>query len=199
MMRWSGSFRKRWLVPLVAAVAVVPAAAVSAVAGEQDTFTEETGEAFWSVPHTCADGAVVDGTLLVRSTRDFEQPETDDTDPTTRVQFLAVCPDGSSFSWAVPGAPSTITSTPNLKSIRTVGSGTARDILGVTHTVSFDVTYTGVGPITTEVNGPGSTRREREATATGVVTFDGTVIVNGANNHPTRPAPFIRVDIEKGS
>jgi hypothetical protein len=51
----------------------------------------------------------------------------------------------------------------------------------------------------TEVNGPGSTRREREATATGVVTFDGTVIVNGANNHPTRPAPFIRVDIEKGS
>ena len=198
-MRWSGSFRKRWLVPLVAAVAVVPAAAVSAVAGEQDTFTEETGEAFWSVPHTCADGAVVDGTLLVRSTRDFEQPETDDTDPTTRVQFLAVCPDGSSFSWAVPGAPSTITSTPNLKSIRTVGSGTARDILGVTHTVSFDVTYTGVGPITTEVNGPGSTRREREATATGVVTFDGTVIVNGANNHPTRPAPFIRVDIEKGS
>ena len=198
-MRWSGSFRKRWLVPLVAAVAVVPAAAVSAVAGEQDTFTEETGEAFWSVPHTCADGAVVDGTLLVRSTRDFEQPETDDTDPTTRVQFLAVCPDGSSFSWAVPGAPSTITSTPNLKSIRTVGSGTARDILGVTHTVTFDVTYTGVGPIVTEVNGPGSTRREREATATGVVTFDGTVIVNGANNHPTRPAPFIRVDIEKGS
>lgn len=189
----------RWLVPLVAAVAVVPAAAVSAVAGEQDTFTEETGEAFWSVPHTCADGAVVDGTLLVRSTRDFEQPETDDTDPTTRVQFLAVCPDGSSFSWAVPGAPSTITSTPNLKSIRTVGSGTARDILGVTHTVTFDVTYTGVGPIVTEVNGPGSTRREREATATGVVTFDGTVIVNGANNHPTRPAPFIRVDIEKGS
>lgn len=199
-MSWSRSFRKRWLVPLVAAVALVPAAAVSAVAGEQDTFFEETGEAFWSVPHTCADGAVVDGTLLVRSTRDFEQPETEDADPTTRVQFLAVCPGGISFSWAtVPSASSTITSTTNLKSIRTVGSGTARDNSGVTHTVSFDVTYTGVGPIMTEVNGPGSTRREREATATGVVTFDGAVIVNGANNHPTRPAPFIRVDIEKGS
>ena len=121
-MSWSRSFRKRWLVPLVAAVALVPAAAVSAVAGEQDTFFEETGEAFWSVPHTCADGAVVDGTLLVRSTRDFEQPETEDADPTTRVQFLAVCPGGISFSWAtVPSASSTITSTTNLKSIRTVG------------------------------------------------------------------------------
>lgn len=198
-MSWSRSFRKRWLVPLVAAVALVPAAAVSAVAGEQDTFFEETGEAFWSVPHTCADGAVVDGTLLVRSTRDFEQPETEDADPTTRVQFLAVCPGGISFSWAtVPSAPSTITSTTNLKSIRTVGSGTARDNSGVTHTVSFDVTYTGVGPIITEVNGPGSTRREREATATGVVMFDGAVLVDGAANHPFRDM-FIRVDVEKGS
>lgn len=198
-MSWSRSFRKRWLVPLVAAVALVPAAAVSAVAGEQDTFFEETGEAFWSVPHTCADGAVVDGTLLVRSTRDFEQPETEDADPTTRVQFLAVCPGGISFSWAtVPSASSTITSTTNLKSIRTVGSGTARDNSGVTHTVSFDVTYTGVGPIITEVNGPGSTRREREATATGVVMFDGAVLVDGAANHPFRDM-FIRVDIEKGS
>ena len=198
-MSWSGSFRKRWLVPLVAAVAVVPAAAVSAVAGEQDTFFEESGSAFWSVPHTCADGTVVGGTLLVFSTRDFEQPETEDADPTTRVQFLAVCPDGSSFSWGVGAAPSTITSTPNLKSIRTVGSVTARDILGVAHTVSFDVTYTGVGPVMTEVNGPGSMRKERTATATGMVTFDGATIVNGANNHPTRPAPFIRIDIEKGS
>jgi hypothetical protein len=29
------------------------------------------------------------------------------------------------------------------------------------------------------------------------VTFDGEVLVNGANNHPTRPPPFIRVDTEK--
>jgi hypothetical protein len=29
------------------------------------------------------------------------------------------------------------------------------------------------------------------------VTFDGELIVDGANNHPTRPAPFIRVDTEK--
>jgi hypothetical protein len=39
-------------------------------------------------------------------------------------------------------------------------------------------------------------RRQREATATGQVTFDGVVLVDGENNHPTRPAPFIRVDTE---
>jgi hypothetical protein len=40
-------------------------------------------------------------------------------------------------------------------------------------------------------------RQRREATATGQVTFDGEVIVNGEANHPTRPARFIRVDTEK--
>jgi hypothetical protein len=40
-------------------------------------------------------------------------------------------------------------------------------------------------------------RKQREATATGQVTFDGVVLVNGESNHPTRPAPFIRIDIEK--
>jgi hypothetical protein len=29
------------------------------------------------------------------------------------------------------------------------------------------------------------------------VTFDGAVLVDGAAIHPTRPEPFIRVDIEK--
>jgi hypothetical protein len=28
------------------------------------------------------------------------------------------------------------------------------------------------------------------------VTFDGEVLVDGQANHPTRPAPFIRVDTE---
>ncbi len=159
-------------------------------------FFEETASAFWSVPYGCADGSVVQGTLLVQSTRDYEAPDTEDPDPTTRVQFLAVCPDGTSFSWA-GFLPSTITSTDNLKSVQTVGSGTVADNSGGVHTVSFDVTYTAVGPLVTEVNGPGSKRVQREATATGQVTFDGKVIVNGANNHPTRPAPFIRVDTEK--
>jgi hypothetical protein len=94
-------------------------------------------------------------------------------------------------------APATITSTENLKSVTAAGSGIARDNLGGTHQVAFDVAWTGVGPLETTVNGPGSKRQQREATATGQVTFDGEVLVNGEANHPTRPAPFIRVDTEK--
>ena len=113
------------------------------------------------------------------------------------MQFLAVCPDGTSFSWGAPTAPATITSTENLKSVRATGSGIARDNLGGTHQVSFDVTWTAVGPLVTTLNGPGSKRQQREATATGRVTFDGQVLADGPANHPTRPAPFIRVDTEK--
>jgi hypothetical protein len=49
----------------------------------------------------------------------------------------------------------------------------------------------------TTVNGPGNKRQQREAAATCQVTFDGELIVNGEANHPTRPAPIIRVDTEK--
>ena len=131
------------------------------------------------------------------STRDVESPDTEDPDPTARVQFLAVCADGTSFSWGAGAVPATITSTANLKSVTAAGSGTARDNLGAAHQVSFDVAWTGIGPVETTVNGPGSKRQEREATATGLVTFDGEVIVDGEADHPTRPAPFIRVDTEK--
>ena len=137
------------------------------------------------------------GTLLVLSMRDFEAPDTEDPEPTARVQFLAVCPDGTSFSWAAPTAPATIVSEENLKSVTATGAGIARDNLGGTHQVSFDVAWTGVGPIETTVNTSGSKRKEREAIATGQVTFDGQVLVDGEANHPTRPAPFIRVDTEK--
>ena len=113
------------------------------------------------------------------------------------MQFLAVCTDGTSFSWAAPAAPASITSTNNLKSVHAVGSGSARDILGRTHQVSFDVAWTGFGPLETTVNGPGSKRNQRTATATGQVIFDGVVLVDGEANHPTRPAPFIRTDTEK--
>jgi len=163
---------------------------------QRDLFFEETAEAFWTTPHACADGSTVQSTLLVRSTRDFESPETEDPDPTARVQFLAVCPDGISFSWAAPAAPATIQSTENLKYVLVSGAGTARDILGQTHQVTFDVAYVAVGPLETTVNGPGSIRKQREALAVGRVTFDGAVLVAGFNNHPTRPAPFIRQDFE---
>jgi hypothetical protein len=192
------SGRRRWVaVPLVAVAAVLAISPAAVSAADRFRFFEEIAEAFWAVPHECADGSTVQATLLVRSTRDFESPETDDPDPTARVQFLAVCPDGTSFSWAAPTAPATITSSDNLKSVTAAGSGIARDNLGGTHQVSFDVAWTGVGPLETTVNGPGSTRKQRTATATGQVTFDGVVLVDGQAEHPTRPEPFIRVDIEK--
>jgi len=191
------SKRRRWVVvPLATVAAVLAISTSTATAAEKFRFFEETAEAFWAVPHTCTDGSTVQATLLVRSTRDFESPDTEDSDPTVRVQFLAVCPDGTSFSWAAPTAPATITSTEDLKSVTASGSGVARDNLGGTHQVSFDVAWTGVGPLVTTVNGPGSNRKQREATATGQGIFDGEVLVNGAANHPTRPAPFIRTDIE---
>jgi hypothetical protein len=188
---------RRWVVAPLVALAAVLGFSAFASAAEKSLFFEETAAAFWAVPHQCADGSIVQATLLVQSTRDFESPDREDPEPTARVQLLAVCPDGSSFSWAAPTAPATITSTENLKSVSASGAGIARDNLGGTHQVSFDVEWTGVGPIETTVNGPGSTRKQRTATATGQVTFDGAVLVNGAANHPTRPAPFIRVDIEK--
>jgi hypothetical protein len=186
---------RRRVIVLLGALTTLLAFSTSASA-ERSLFFEETAEAFWSVPHTCADSSVVNATLLVRTTRDFESPDTEDADPTARVQYQAVCPDGTSFSWAGI-VPVTITSSDNLKSVTASGTGTVRDIFGVSHEVSFDVTWTAVGPLVTTVNGPGSKRQQREATATGQVIFDGDVLVDGPANHPTRPAPFIRVDTEK--
>ena len=190
----SRSKRRGWIVTLgvLTAFLAVPTPA----SAQRSLFFEETASAFWAVPFECADGSVVEGTLLVQTTRDFESPDTEDADPTARVQFLSVCPDGTSFSWGGI-VPATITSASNLKRVTASGSGIVRDILGGTHQVSFDVTWTAVGPLVTTVNGPGSKRLQREAVATGQVTFDGEVIVDGANDHPTRPAPFIRVDTEK--
>jgi hypothetical protein len=195
MFKTTSASGRRVAVALAALIAVL--AFSTSASAERSLFFEETASAFWAVPFECADGSTVQGTLLVLTTRDFESPATEDADPTARVQFLAVCPDGTSFSWGAPAVPTTITSTDNLKSVTASGSGIARDNLGGTHQVSFDVTWTAVGPLETTVNGPGSKRQQREATATGQVTFDGEVLVNGEANHPTRPAPFIRVDTEK--
>ena len=177
---------------------------LAAAGADRSYFFEETAQAFWAVPHTCPDGSTVQATLLVRTTRDFESPDTEDTDPTARVQYQAVCPDGSSYGW-VGIIPATITSTDDLTSVTAEGTGTVRDIFGVTHTVSFDVTWTGDGALDTDVRTTSnqgfsintSTRKVRQATATGTVTFDGVVLVDGAANHPTRPAPFIRTDEER--
>jgi hypothetical protein len=192
-------------VPLIALVVPVAFATSASAEAERSYFFEETAEAFWAVPHECADGSTVTATLLVRSTRDFEAPDTEDADPTARVQYQAVCPGGISFSWVGNALPATIISTENLKSVNASGSGTVRDNSGISHVVSFDVAWTGVGPLETSVDenvSEGfsvntSTRKQREAIADGRVVFDGDVLVDGQNNHPTRPAPFIRTDEER--
>lgn len=200
----SGRRRRLLVVPFTAVLATLASAPSASAEAEQFYFFEETASSFWAVPHQCADGSTVTATLLVLSTRDFEAPDTEDADPTARVQYQAVCPDGRSFSWAAPAAPATITSTENLKSVTASGSAIARDNLGGTHQVSFDVAWTAVGELETSVRTTASsfqvntsTRKEREATATGRVVFDGVVLVDGQNNHPTRPAPFIRTDEER--
>jgi hypothetical protein len=203
----SGRRRGLVLAALTAAFAGAALPAPASAAATTTVFFEQTTEAFWAVPHNCADGSVVEATLLVRGTLDYETPETEDADPTARIQYLAVCPDGRSFSWIAPAADATITSSPNLKSVTVTGSGIARDNLGVTHVVTFDVTWTGVGPMETSVRTTSnqgfrintSTRKQREATAVGEVTFDGTVLVDGPADHPERPAPFIRTDQERNT
>lgn len=186
----------RVLLVLVTAAAILALAAPAAPAATKARFFEETAQAFWVVPYQCADGSTVDATLLVASTRDYTAPDTQDSTPTVRVQYLAVCPDGTSFSW-IGFLPATITSDTNLKGVVATASGTVRDNSGGLHAVAVDVTWTAIGPVVSTTNGPGSTRKERAAAATGTVTFDGVTLVDGPANHPTQPAPFIRVDIEK--
>ena len=184
------------LLAFVAAAGALVVSTQSPSQAEQSLFFEESAQAFWAVPHECADGSIVEATLLVASTRDFFWPDREDQEPTVRVQYLAVCPDGSSYSW-IGFLPATITSEPNLKSVHATATGTVRDIFGDLHVVTVDVTWNAVGPLVTSVNGPGSMRKQRGATAIGQVTFDGAVLVDGPANHPTRPAPFIRTDTER--
>jgi len=186
-MSTTTSARRRWVVVALAALTAPLAFSPSTASAVQELFFEETASAFWAVPHACADGSTVQGTLWVKSTRDCESPDTEDPAPTATVQFLAVCLDGTSLSWGPLFAPATIMRTENLKSVTAAGSGTAKDNLGVTHQVAFDVEWTGIGPLETTVNGAGSKRVQRAATATGQVAFDGNVLVNGEANHPTRP------------
>jgi hypothetical protein len=168
---------------------------VAPATAERELFFEETAEAFWAVPHQCADGSTVDATLLVRS---------------AWLQRNRYRGPGSHGQGAVPsGLPRRHL----IQLGRTGGTGhdhehsgpqerprrriRSCDIFGDPHAVTFNVTWTGVGPVETTVNVAGSKRKQRTATATGQVTFDGVVLVDGPNNHPTRPAPFIRVDTEK--
>jgi hypothetical protein len=183
----------RYVVFLLATLALLGGPAVASAA---KGFTEEVASARWSIPFQCPDGTTAaDGRLIVETDNFIEAGTTRDPDAPLRVGFVGQCPDGT-FSWGfVQAAPTPFD--PNLTNVSVSGTfANVRDNRGGLHTVSVDARWTGTGPIMTTVNGPGSKRKERSATATATIVFDGTTLVDGAANFPF-PAPFIRVDIEK--
>jgi hypothetical protein len=184
---------RRSVVSLLAALAVL---VVPAVASAANGFTEQVASARWLIPFQCPDGSTAaDGRLIVETDNFIEAGTTPDPSPPLRVGFVGQCPDGT-FSWGVTRAAPTQFD-PDLKNVSVSGAfADVRDNRGGLHTVSVDAGWTGTEPITTTVNGPGSKRKQRAATATATILFDGNTLVNGAANFPF-PAPFIRVDTEK--
>ena len=184
---------RRYVVCLLAALALL---VVPAVASAAKGFTEEVASARWLIPFQCPDGSTAeDGRLIVETDNFIEAGTTRDPNPPLRVGFVGLCPDGT-FSWGFYGRRPTPFD-PDLKSVSVSGTfANVRDNRGGLHTVSVDARWTGTGPIMTTVNGPGSKRKERAATATAKIVFDGSTLVDGAANFPF-PAPFIRVDTEK--
>ena len=177
-------------------LAVLALLVMPAVASAAKGFTEQVASARWLIPFQCPDGSTAaDGRLIVETDNFIEAGTTPDPNPPLRVGFVGLCPDGT-FSWGfVRPAPTQFAS--DLKTVSL--SGTFANVLdnrGGSHTVSVDASWTGTGPIKTTVNGPGSTRKQRSATATATISFDGNTLVNGTANFPF-PAPFIRVDREK--
>src|SRR5262245_554503 len=135
------------------------------------------------------------GGLIVDTVNFIDAGTSRDPNPPLRVGFVGQCPDGT-FSWGfVQPAPTQFDR--DLKNVSLSGTfANVRDNRGGLHTVSVDASWTGTGPITTTVNVPGSKSKQRTASATATIVFDGTTLVDGASNFPF-PAPFIRVDIEK--
>jgi len=169
---------------------------VPTVASAANGFTEQVASARWSTPFQCPDGSTAaDGRLIVETDNFIEAGTTPDPNPPLRLGFVGQCPDGT-FSWGfVRAAPTQFD--PDFKNVSVSGTFTnVRDNRGGLHTVSVGARWTGTGPIMTTVNGPGSKRKERSATATATIVFDGNTLVDGAANFPF-PAPFIRVDTEK--
>ena len=183
--------RRRYVVALAALALLVVPAVASAAKG----FTEEVASARWSVSFQCPDGSTAAGGRLIVETDNFiEAGTTRDPNPPLRVGFVGQCPDGT-FSWGFTlPAPTQFAS--DLKAVSVSGTfANVRDNRGGLHAVSVDASWTGTGPITTTVNGPGSKRKQRSATATATILLDGNTLVNGAANSPF-PPPFIRVDTE---
>ena len=180
----------------VSVLAALALLVVPAVASAATGFTEQVASARWLIPFQCPDGTTApDGRLIVETDNFIEAGTTPDPNPPLRVGFLGLCPDGT-YSWGFT-RPAPTQFDRNLKSVSVSGTFTGvPDNRGATHTVSVDARWTATGPITSTVNGPGSKRKQRSATATATIGFDGNTLVDGAANFAF-PAPFIRVDIEK--
>ena len=180
----------------VSVLAALALLVVPGVASAATGFTEQVASARWLIPFQCPDGTTApDGRLIVETDNFIEAGTTPDPNPPLRVGFVGLCPDGT-YSWGFTRAAPTQFDR-NLKSVSVSGTFTGvPDNRGATHTVSVDARWTATGPITTTVNGPGSKRKQRSATATATIIFDGNTLVDGAANFPF-PAPFIRIDTEK--
>jgi hypothetical protein len=167
-----------------------------AVASAANGFTEQIASARWLISFQCPDGSTASGGRMIVETDNFiEAGTTRDPNPPLRVGFTGQCPDGT-FSWGFT-RPAPTQFDADLKNVSVSGTfANVPDNRGALHTVSVDARWTGTGPIETTVNTSGSKSKERSATATATILFDGNTLVNGASNFPF-PAPFIRVDTEK--
>ena len=183
----------RYVVFVLAALALL---GVAAVASAATGFTERVASARWSTPFQCPDGSTApDGRMIVETDKFVDAGTMPDPNPPLRVGFTGQCPDGT-YSWGFTQAAHTRFAS-DLNRVRVGGTFTGvQDNRGGTHTVSVHALWTGTGPATTTVNAPGSWRRERPASATARVVFDGNTFVDGAANFPF-PAPFIRIDRER--
>ena len=180
----------------LSALAALALLGVPGLAWSATGFTEQVASARWLIPFQCPDGTrAPDGRLIVETDNFIEAGTTPDPNPPLRVGFVGLCPDGT-YSWGFTRAASTQFDR-NLKSVSVSGTFTGvPDNRGATHTMSVDARWTATGPIATTVNGPGSKRKQRPATATATIVFDGNTLVDGAANFPF-PAPFIREDTER--
>jgi hypothetical protein len=181
---------------VVSLLAVLVLLVVPAVASAANGFTEQVASARWSIDFRCPDGSTAsDGRMIVETDNFIEAGTTPSPTPPLRVGFVGQCPDGT-FSWGFT-RPAATQFDPDLKSVRVSGTfANVVDNRGASHTESVNASWTGAGPVTTTINAPGSKRKQRAATATATILFDGSTLVDGPANFPF-PAPFIRIDSEK--
>jgi hypothetical protein len=183
----------RSVIPVLAALGSL---VLPAVASAANGFTEQIASARWLVSFQCPDGSTASGGRMIVETDNFiDAGTTPNPNPPLRVGFTGQCPDGT-YSWGFT-RPAPTQFDPNLKSVSVSGTfANVPDNRGALHTVSVNASWTGTGPVRTTVNTAGSKSKERSATATATILFDGSTLVNGPSNFPF-PEPFIRIDSEK--